>query len=418
MKIIQTDIAVFGAGPAGIAAALMARHHGARVLLVEKSGTLGGMSTAGMLNIWCGDSSSHLLSRLRTFSGDDRIFDPMALRSYYFELLEEAGVDILTETVPIDVTSNDEQITSVTLFSCGVKALLKAGVAIDATGDGDVAFMAGVPFCLGRESDHRMMPMSLEFLLGGVNDARAVYPNTFSLQDKLYEELLAPYVESGRVPYPAGHVILIKGQHPGTAAVNMTNSTDYDPTDPVARSKAASLTHRQIAGIVAYLRACVPGYEACYVSAIGHHAGVRESRHFEGVARLTEEDILAERVFDDWVVSRAAYTFGIHALTGRASDHDPSIPAYHGEQYTIPYGVLLPKTLRNLLFAGRCVSATHMAHASMRVMPIAMALGEGAGLGAAIAVKKDCAPHQVDARDIQVILRDVYHVPSPMPKCR
>lgn len=413
---LSADIAVIGGGPAGIAAALTARTEGASVLLIERSGTLGGMSGGGLLNVFCGSSSSALLRRLREETGWQDRFDPLWLRCRYFELLEQAGVTVLTEALPTGVGKEGSRIGDIALQCGGVSLTLSAGVYIDATGDGDIAAMAGIPFCLGREKDHLSQPISLEFLVGGVDSRQAVYPNTF-FGNPEYEQALAAYVADGRVPAPAGHVILLPGIHPGTAAVNMTNATGADATDPLSRSRANALTHRQIPGILDFLRECVPGYGNCYLEAIGSAAGVRESRHPAGLYCLTEKDILAQRVFDDWVVPRAEYPFGIHAPTGVASAPDEAIPAYHGERYTIPYRCLLPESgADNLLFAGRDISCNHLAHASLRVMPICMAIGEAAGIGAALAIRDGTEPRAVNARDIQDLLIRRLGCPPPEPK--
>ena len=125
-----------------------------------------------------------------------------------------------------------------------------------------------------------------------------------------------------------------------------------------------------------------------------------------------EKDILNQTIFDDWIVAKAKYCFGIHSLTDVASANDKSIPEYHGESYSIPYRSLLPKGISNLLLCGRNISGTHIAHSSYRVMPICMAMGEGAGLAAAIAVKQKMSLREIDIRSVQAIICEEYGTPE------
>lgn len=221
------------------------------------------------------------------------------------------------------------------------------------------------------------------------------------------------YVAEGKILAPCGHVILLEGFEPGTACVNSTNVIRVDGTDERDLTRAELFTRRQIPQIVRFLNECVPGYEHACLVASACHIGVRETRRFSGLYRLTEDDILAQRIFDDWIVSNAKYVFGVHNLTGCGGDvHKPD---YHGERYTIPQRCFLTREAKNVLLNGRNISGTHLAHSSYRVMPICFAMGEGTGTMAALAVKNGVLPENVDAREIQSRLM-AHGIAQPSPE--
>lgn len=401
---LTTDVLVIGGGPSGIAAALSAARTGAETLLAEKEGFLGGMSTGGLLNVWCGSASSDIWEDLRDRTTEGRarrsVFDPEALKAVYIGLLEEAKVRLLLHAQLIDAEYEDGHITGAVFYGKSGRITVRAKAYIDSTGDGDLAFLSGVPYDKGRDLDGLMQPMSLEFMVGGVDDSCAVYP-TFGTHPEL-EKKMAEYVADGRILSPAGHVILLEGFIPGTACVNSTNVIRMDGTDETDLTRAEILTRKQIPQIVRFLRECVPGYANAYVLTSACHIGVRETRRFHGAYRLTERDILDQRIFDDWAVSNACYTFCVHNLTG--SGADAHALAYHGERYTIPYRCFLPEKIDNLLLNGRCISGTHMAHSSYRVMPICFAMGEATGTAAALAVRRGTPLRAVDVSGLQRLL--------------
>ena len=407
------DVVIVGGGPAGIAAAYAAAKCGACTLLIEKDGYVGGMSTAGLMNRWCGDCSGGLYKKVfqRTTrkKGTRVIYNPEELKNCYLAFLEEAGVHLMLHTTFLSANTVGGHIDSVEVWGAGEQYTVQAEVFIDATGDGYVAKSAGIRYCKGRETDHLMQPMSLMFSVGGVDEERAVFPS-FNTHPEL-EEKMQSYVEQGKIDQPAGHVILLEGAIEGTANVNMTNVISVDGTNIRDLTKAELLTRRQAPQIVAFLRECVQGYEECYLLQTANYIGVRETLHFEGEYQLTEQDILNQTIFEDWVVANAQFGFGNHNLTGSGADKGNL--KYHGERYTIPYRSLLARGVDNLLLSGRNISGTHMAHASFRVMPICMGTGEGAGVGAALAVKSGIRIREVDPTAIQLVLTEKMGAEKP-----
>ena len=407
MKKLNYDVAVIGGGVSGICASIAAARCGAKTVLIEKSGTLGGMCTSGLVTLWCGKSEHRFFKEVCKAENVHKVrrtvFNPERLKTYFIDRLQEVGVDILLHSTFIEGTAEKGNVKSVTLYAKGDKTVVDSKVFIDTTGDGNVCASLGADYTFGRESDGLCEPVTLMFFVGGVDETRAVYPS-FGTNPEL-EEKMAQYVADGRISSPAGHIILIEGYEKGTACVNMTNLCRVDGTDAKALTEAELFTRKQIPQIVKFLNECVPGYENAYVLTTADYVGVRETRHIMCDYVLNEDDLSLGRVFDNWVVKGAYYPFGAHNLTGSGADESQK---FNKDKkvlpYTIPYSSLTVKGFDNLLVAGRAISGTHLAHSSFRVMPICMATGDGAGVGAALASKKDGNVRKVDVKEIQKIL--------------
>ena len=411
------DVLVAGAGPAGVAAALAAAENGARVLLAERSGFVGGMSTDGLLNVFCGSASSKLFGEISrelvVRKGHRQVYDAEELKAFYLDKLSRSGVDCLFHTlvtgcrtesgdarISSDIAGSKLAGSSLAAVTCagpaGSSWEVAAPVYIDATGDGALAALAGVDYTVGREEDGRTEPMSLMVRLGGVEESEAVYP-TFGTHPQL-EELAREAVAAGEILPPAGHVILIPEKRPGMASMNMTNAIGLVGSDPAARTRGELECRGQLPGLLRFLRRCVPGYRNAFVLSTAVYTGVRESRHFAGEYRLTQEDIQDNRIFADWCVSRAKYGFGAHNPDGSGkADGNRAVDGC----YTIPYRCLLPRGVDNLLLAGRCICGTHTAHSSYRVMPICMATGQAAGTAAGLSLERGGGLRAVDAARLQ-----------------
>jgi len=408
------DVLVAGSGPAGFSAAICAARQGARVMLVEMLGTVGGISTSGMMSHFTGSVDSkffvELLHRMAERNEEKAagvrtaFIDTEKQKALYLDMLQEAGVTLRLYSMICDVMIEKGAICGVILQSKRGREAVRARVVIDATGDGDVAARAGVPFHLGRESDGQMQPVTVMFKVAGVDPARAVYPASFeTLVDTERGELQALAKEI--LPFPAGHVLLYRSPLPEVVTCNMTNCIDVDGTNPEDLTRGESVCRGQIDAIVAFLREFVPGYEQCYLIGSSSLLGVRESRHFHGRYILTQEDILAKRQFEDWVVRGARFNFDVHNISGAGLDETGIQDKFpRDNHYTIPYRCLLPECPDGLLIAGRCMSGTHMAHSNYRVMPICVAMGEAAGIAAALAIQKNVPPASLDVRAIQALL--------------
>jgi hypothetical protein len=238
-----------------------------------------------------------------------------------------------------------------------------------------------------------------------VDTGRAVFPgefgDTFSLSDGDLQEL-----GKKNLPFPAGHVLLYPSTLPGVVTCNMTNSLNVDGTNAEDLARATCECRKQMNPIVEFLRKYVPGFEMCHLLGSASAIGIRETRHFRGEATITEDDILEARVFDDWVTTRNHFNFDVHNLSGSGLDKTGVQAGFQQPRgYTIPYGCFVPQKVDNLFLAGRNISGTHLAHSNFRVMPICLNMGHAVGVAAALCVKEDRRPRDLDVRNVQSLLQ-------------
>ena len=411
---LHTDVLVLGSGPSGFAAAYTAAKNGAKVILVEQSGDVGGISTSGLMSHWTGSCDSPLYYEIlkRTAENNEgdyknkitNLIDPEKLKTLYLEMLYEVGCKLMLYTFAEDAICDGDKVLGAKVVNKSGKTDIYAKITIDATGDGDIAARAGAEFILGRETDNKMQPVTLMFKVGGVDYDRAVFLGSFeSTYETPQGELQALAKE--HIPYPAGHILTYKSTLPGVVTCNMTNVIDIDGTNTEDLTKATLICRRQMNDIVKYLREFVPGYEKCFILSSASLMGIRETRHFKGKYTLNEQDILEAKVFDDYVVKDAYFNFDVHNITGAGLDKTGVQKHFKQTKgYTIPYRCLIPETKQNLLLCGRNISGTHMAHSNFRVMPICVGIGEAAGTAAFIAVSKDCSLCDVQAKEIRDIV--------------
>lgn len=405
----EVDVLVIGGGPAGFSAAVNAARCGAKTMLIDQAGDVGGVATTGLMSHWTGKTAGGFYEEILQKSCDDKnnrqIINPEKLKTVMLEMLDEAKVKLQLYTFAGDAIVEENTIKGVIIESKSGREAILAKITIDASGDGDIAAKAGVPFYKGREEDGKMQPMTIMFKVAGVDTAKAVFPGSFEDTYRLEKGDLQTLGRQ-HIPFPAGHVLLYKSSLPGIVTCNMTNCTDVDGTKVEDLTHATYVCRRQIEYIVKFLREYVPGYENCYAISSSSTIGVRETRHFEGEYTLTKEDILAARVFDDWVVTKAHFNFDVHNITGAGLDHTGMQKKFpQGKGYTIPYRCFVPKKIDNLYLAGRDISGTHMAHSNFRVMPICANMGQAAGIAAAICVRENTSPRNLDPKKVQDVLK-------------
>ena len=418
--VAEVEVLVAGAGPAGIGAALAAARAGAKTMLVEQFNAPGGMATSGMMSHWSGSRESPLMHEIvdRMAKNATLPLDKQKLsdidqkwaiahesqKTALFQMLDEAGVRLQLYTVVSDAICEGNCVQGVITESKSGREAILAQVTIDATGDGDVAARAGAEFQLGREGDQGCQPVTLMFRIAGVDYTRAIFPGSF----ESYMNIPKGEVQAlgkKHLPYPAGHVLLYPTRFPGEVCVNMTNVTDIDGTDVRQLSQAEFICRQQIEAIIAFLREFVPGYEKCYLLAVAGNIGVRETRHFKGLYTLTAEDITEATVFPDWISTRNYFNFDIHSLTGPGLDEHGAQKEFRAKgSYSIPYRACVPEKIDGLLLSGRNISGTHKAHSNFRVMGICASIGQGVGIAAALAVKHQVQPREVDVAEVQRLL--------------
>ena len=409
----EYDVIVAGSGPSGMAAAIAAGRLGMHVLVVEALGNVGGISTSGMMSHWTGRCQSRLYEEFKVrqaarspFGKGESVIqiDPELLKIVYLEMLQEVHADLLLYTFAAGVIKEGSHVRGIIVENKSGRSVFLGKVIIDATGDGDIAAMAGAEYFLGRETDGLMQPASIMFKVGGVDYSRAVFPGSFETEVETEKGELQ-HLALEKLPPPAGHVLLYKSTLPGVVTLNMTNCTGIDGTKAEDLTRAEQVCRSQMEPIVRFLREYAPGYEHCYILSAASLIGIRETRHFKGLYTITEEDILTARQFEDAVVLDAWFNFDVHNLTGASLDVTGVQKNFSQPKgYTIPYGCMVPEKLDGLLLSGRNISGTHMAHSNFRVMPIAAGIGEADGIAAALAVKTGRELREVSAEEIRACL--------------
>jgi len=418
----EADVVVAGGGPAGFGAALASARSGASTLLIERYGSLGGVGTNSMVAGFAsgfhdgkrqiiggafGEMRERLYEQgalLKTDSFEP--FDPDRLSFYYMKTLLDAGVSLQLHTFVTDVAMNGDRIEAVIIESKSGRQAIKAHTFIDATGDADVASRAGVEFEIGRPSDGRMQPVSFMYALGGVDIGKVIreeiakpFNGHISGMDHIifegHPDRVALAKERGfLINLPRNEIALawsLPGR-PDVVYVNFSRIQDVNGTKTEDLIRAEIEGRSQVDEGLAFFRHFMPGFENCFLLRTAAQAGVRESRRIVGRYTLTEDDVLRTKQFDD-VVAQAHYMIDIHDPVGQGTR---SVKLSQGSSYDIPYRSLLQDKVGNLLVAGRCISATHEAFSSLRVMSISMATGEAAGTAASLCVRNNVSPGELD----------------------
>lgn len=395
MNTRRVDVCVVGGGAAGIAAACSAARAGAKVLLVERYGFLGGMGTGAMIGTFCGLYGTApeprglpgafgwtvvraLLERSAAYRfrfGATALvhFDPEMLKLVYDELVSRAGVSVLLHSLCVEAEARDGRVARVRIHTRGEPLWVEAGVFVDCSGDAELCHRAGAETELG-DGQGRTQPATLVFRMGGVDVARALTLRRPDMNARMRED-----AASGAFALPRTNGSWYPTTHPGEAVVNMTRILSLNAVDPDDLTRGEQDGRRQVQEYARWLRSRVPGFERAYVSAVGTQIGVRETRRIVGRAQLTADDLRAGRT-GPRDLALAAWPFERHVPDGDGTKLE-WLP--EGTAYGVPLGATVPRALHNVLVAGRCLSATHEAHASSRVMGTCFAVGEAAGAIAA-----------------------------------
>ncbi len=419
------DVIVVGGGPAGCSAAIAAAREGARTLLVEATGALGGMGTSGLVPAWCPFTDGERIiyaglaetifraSKAATYGDNpDRLdwvpIDPEALKQIYDDMVLAAGVEILFFTQVCGVeTEPGGRVTAVLLANKDGLTAASAMVYVDCTGDGDLSAWAGAPV----ETAEEVQPASLCFIISGVDEE--AYRATGRISGHNREAPIYDILESGKYPNIPDSHLCNNLQGPGTVGFNAGHLW-IDPTDP-QKLTAAMIEGRKIAhSIRKALAEFVPSaFGRAHLATTGALLGVRESRRIMGDYVLTIEDYKARRSFDDEVL-RNSYFIDMHP-TREERKGDPRqtqgkteerwLRMRKGESHGIPYRCLTPKGLVNVLIAGRSISTDHLVQGSTRVMPVCLAMGEAAGIAAAMAAMTSVDVHALNTDELRTRLK-------------
>lgn len=406
--MLSYDVVVVGGGPAGIASALAAADEGCRVALLEKYGCLGGGITSGYVRPFLGvvgnpNIGGEIRGRIAAL---ENFMSPVeAAKAALAEMLHERGVDVRLQTEPIEVLRGGADIAQIAAVSKGRRYEYRANAYIDATGDGDLAAMAGARYEYGREGDRLVQPTSIMFTIEGIDPSIdwciCHEEDWHTLPDgREFLNICHKACESGELPPSINIVRLYSTGRVGERMVNATQANHVNPLDATEIFAAEVELRRQVRIVVEFLRRNIPGFEHIRVNGSATTLGARESRRIIGDYILTDNDLIVGARFDDAIVHRANFCIDIHNPDGAGQAERNGRP-YLCQDYDIPYRSLTPLGFDNLLCAGRNISGDHRAHASYRVMNICMAMGHAAGLAAADMAKYRRSSRSVDIRAIQ-----------------
>ncbi|MDF2921349.1 MAG: glucose-inhibited division protein [Paenibacillaceae bacterium] len=440
--IAEPDVLVVGGGPAGIGAAVAASRAGAKTMLIERYGFVGGNLTVAMVNPLftfhdvngkqvirgvAGEVAERLVKLAAspghvtdlTFDNASMTpFDPEGMKLVLLDMLEEAGVEFLLHTTFSDVLKENGRITAVLVQSKSGRQAICPKYVIDCSADADVIACTGAPFVKGRESDGAMQPVTLFYRIGGIDipGLKAwMKANRHLLKDSPTDEeidaqsalaflgmkdIIKEAAEKGEYPKDAApRILMYELPREGQFAVNCTRLQGIDGTDVRDLTKAEMETRRQAWKVAEFLKKRVGGFERSYILDTGVQVGVRETRHIIGDYTMTEEDVLNSRAFEDGIAC-GTFAIDIHPPEGEQQVFTGSGRAV----YEIPYRSLLPQGLDNVWAAGRSIAATHHAFGSVRVMATAIGIGQGAGTAAALAAAAGATSRQVNIKQVRAAL--------------
>ena len=405
------DVIVCGAGPAGICAAVAAARQGAKVALLERYGVPGGNLTCGHVGpilgmVGKGTMRDELMALLEVPDNDmiGRVgvaHDMQRAKTVLTEFIHHENIEVYLQTMAADALVEDHRVTGVVISTKEGLLALEGKVVVDATGDGDVAAFAGCQIEKGRE-DGLMQPVTLEFTLDNVDEDRGVIcigdVDDVEFNGQRFLDYCKQCAQKGMLPEHLAAVRLHPTVHKGERQVNTTQANGVDSTKIEDLYPAELALRGQIDTLIRFFRENLPGYENCKYIASGTTTGIRESRRVVGEYLITAEELAAGKRFDDVVVHRAEFIVDIHNPAGAGQAEEK---IQYVVPYDLPYGCFVPKGVDGLMTAGRCISGTHRAHASYRVMSICMAMGQAVGVAAALCPRQGCQPRALDVKALQ-----------------
>ena len=410
----DVDVLVIGGGTAGFGAAVAAGRQGLNVTLIEATSKIGGVMAFCPGMPWgggypvdqiIGGLMEELMVRLEAMTppaaekrpctlenfGPEIIYDHDIAILTMFEMLEEADVSVRLNSTATQTKMTGSTLETVTCFDRNGAFVVKPKIVIDCSGDGDISAKAGVPYVLGDETGN-MMAVTISFHMIGVD-----WQAAFAHPDPYFTEYASKGIAEGRLHPDLAKLYLMKAFHKGSVFCNSVHVRGIDGTDSVAVGNATQEGRRRCLQLAQFLQTDVPGFEDAHMSMLSPTVGVRETRKLQGVIRVTGADLARGTKFADGVVSCDNPIDDVMRASASMT-HDTVIEK--GSYYTLPFRALIPKTVTNLMFAGRIISADATAFASVRGMPQCMAMGQATGTAAVLALQFCCAVQAVDTKQL------------------
>lgn len=435
----EYDVVVVGGGPGGIPAAIASSRRGCRTLIIERNSFLGGAACSGLGilgffdrngNKALGGIAQEIIDRLFICHGtlghyrcpvhnSISAISPEEFKITALEMCKEAGVDVLFNQELLDVVTDNNRVIEIVSYGKCTEIRVKAKVFVDATGDGDLAFMAGAEFHTGQEESGIMQPSTLMFTVTNYNLEEFFSfiennPSEYGIKEDYANgynpaffrntpghcfigltETIKKARANGDFDIPRNQFIYITSPTEGELAINTTRIINLDASDPLQLSSGLVEGYRQIKILMNFLHKYVPGFSRVRIASISPTLGIRETRHFKGIYTLTEDNMYSDYVKEN-AIAQSAYNIDIHSGIASHIDLSPVM-----EPFKIPYGCLVPSRIDSLILSGRTISMDKIPYASARVMGPCIAIGEAAGEAAAIAIENGVELRNIDLKKLQ-----------------
>lgn len=428
------DAIICGGGTSGVVSAISCRRNGCQVLVIEETGVLGGtnvLSLVGpLMSFHDGKKqvvkgiAQEIINRLeKNHSSFGHILDPLgfassitpvdieALKALYFQMFAEEQIDVLFHTYISDVIVKDNKVVGIEIVNKDGKNIIYGDCFIDCTGDGDVAKLAGCEYKIGRSSDELCQPMSMLFTVGNVEmDKVIAYMKENAFDFVLRDDYDYKYigvsgffskvslaVENNDFDIPRDRVLFFQDLNKNEVTINMTRVQKLSGVNAMELSKAEFIGREQIRKAFSFLKKYIPGFENITLVRTPERIGVRETRHIIGEYYMEYNDVANNCTFED-SIAIGSFPMDIHSPDSIKLEEEARIL---NVCYEIPMRVLIPKKIDGLIISGRCVSASYEASASMRLSPVAMALGEASGVLASQAIKNKIEVRNVNYKNVQ-----------------
>jgi len=429
----ESEVVIVGGGTAGVSAAIAAGRLGKSVILIERYPFLGGTATAAMVGptatfhtkkgrqivggipneiveslVQNGDSLGHVPDTIGV-AGSVTPIDPDAMKLMLLQFAKSAGVKMLFHALVNEVETKHDRVVAIQAISKDGPVRIEGKIFVDASGDGDLAALANVPYTVG-EGKALPQPMTLIFKVANVKLDEVIkymlenrnefwHGTTFdklktapaigvSGFTTLWKEAQARGELNG---IPRDRALFFSGVRPGEVTVNTTRVIQKNALNPWELSEAEQEGRAQVGPLLRFFRKYIPGFKDCYLAQVATQIGVRETRLMQGEYRLSAQDVIDGRKFDDGI-AQCAWPIDIHH---QGEGLTLSTDVGGDGAYDIPYRCLLPDGISNLLLSGRNISVSHEAFASSRIQATSMAVGQASGTAAALSLNRSGAVREV-----------------------